>query len=550
MWNNIKTFLSSPVFPGHEAKTRIARNTNAASLALFTLTFLYQLASLPRISDGGLENFDFITIGFILSIALLWVALKRGAVYFAAAALTGIFWLTINGVSFLGDGIRSTAFTANLPAIILAGLLLGWHGALVYAFATILAGYGLAHLEEIGRIVPVQYPPYSHMLDSTTILFLTGSLTFFLIADLSRATNRANTNARLLEQNLTDLKAAQSELLEKTNNLEKRTQQLAAANAVTQAVIGTREIETVLQHAVDSLAEKFNYYHVGIYLLNEKMEYGFLQAVSSEGGKRMLADQSQIDLADDGILQRAAKKRIAQTAQELDPQAGQSRNPDLPLTRSIGAFPMLTRERVIGILEIQSVEPLAFSTSEVDTLQIIADQVSLIIENARLFAEAQSIIEQMQQVGEARADLAWRKIANRETPVYQYTPLVVQKIGLPPERKDEAGLLSEPIRLRGQGIGRIQIKRKARPGGWLEAEQNMVREVAAQVALALDNARLLEEAQMHAAHERVISEMSTRIGSASNIETILRATAQEIGKALGDAEITVQLRPEGPEGST
>ncbi|MBV6395556.1 MAG: hypothetical protein HFACDABA_01133 [Anaerolineales bacterium] len=547
MWNNLKTFLSPPVFPGNETKTNVARNTHAASLVLFMLIFLYQLTSLPRISASGLEIFDYITLGLALGIALLWVILKRGAVYFVAISLVGLFWLAANGVSLMGDGIRSIAFTTNLPIVLLAGLLLGWRGALVYAFATIFAGYRLAYLEETGRIVPTYYPPFVQMQDSTMVLFLTGALTFFLITDLSRATQRANANARLLEQNLTDLNAAQSELLEKTNALEKRTEQLAAANAVTQTVIGMREIEDILPHAVASLAEKFDYYHVGIYLLDDKMEHGFLQAASSEGGKRMLARQHQIDLTDDGILQRAAKKRAAQTMQEVDLQTRQPMNPDLPLTRSFGAFPMLTRERVIGILDIQRVEPLAFSTSEVDTLQIIADQISLTIENARLFAEAQSVIEQMQQSSETRAELAWREIANRGAPVYQYTPLIVQKIGLPPERKEEPGLLSEPILLRGQGIGRIQIRRKSGPDGWLEAEQNMVREVAAQIALALDNARLLEEAQMHAAHERAISEMSARIGAASNIETILRATAQEVGKALGDAEITVKLRPEGPE---
>ena len=114
----------------------------------------------------------------------------------------------------------------------------------------------------------------------------------------------------------------------------------------------------------------------------------------------------------------------------------------------------------------------------------------------------------------------------------------------PPERKEETGVLSVPILLRGQGIGRLHIKRKTGTSGWLEAEQNMVREVASQIALALDNARLLEDAQARASRERSIGEMSARIGAAVNIESILRATAQEIGKAFGDSEVTVQLNPE------
>lgn len=544
MWNQIKKLFAAPVFPGDEGKTRAARNTSATSIALIALIAVYQLISLPRIANEGALAFDYIIIGLGVIVFLLWVAVKRGAVYFAAGALVAVFWLATNGTSAIGDGVRGSAFVANLPTILLAGLLFGWHGSLLYAFASILAGYGLAYLESSGRILPEAYPPFSHATDMTMILFLTGVLTFFLIADLTRATNRSKADARLLEQNLASLQAAQSELLSKTDALEKRTNQLSAANAVTQTVTGTREIEIVLPVAVHELAEKFGYYHVGIYLIDEKMEYCFLQAASSEGGKRMLARQYQVNMADEGILQRAALKRAPQIAQGIDAEAARLENPDLPLTRSRGAFPLLARERVTGILDIQNSDPLGFSASEMDTLQIIADQISLTVDNARLLADSQTIIEQMKRASDTRAYHSWRELISRGAPVYQYTPLAVQKIGAPPERKEETGVLSVPILLRGQGIGRLHIKRKTGTSGWLEAEQNMVREVASQIALALDNARLLEDAQARASRERSIGEMSARIGAAVNIESILRATAQEIGKAFGDSEVTVQLNPE------
>lgn len=72
----------------------------------------------------------------------------------------------------------------------------------------------------------------------------------------------------------------------------------------------------------------------------------------------------------------------------------------------------------------------------------------------------------------------------------------------------------------------------------------MVHEVAAQVALALENARLLEDAQMRASRERSLGEIATRISAGVDVEAILRTTVQEIGKILGDSEIAVQLNTE------
>ena len=72
----------------------------------------------------------------------------------------------------------------------------------------------------------------------------------------------------------------------------------------------------------------------------------------------------------------------------------------------------------------------------------------------------------------------------------------------------------------------------------------MVREVATQIALALENARLLEDAQNRAQRERSLGEISARISAEVDVESILRTTIQEIGKALGDSEISVQLNPQ------
>lgn len=547
MWNKFKAFFSPPAFPEDEVKSRIARNTNATSIALVILIILYESTSIPRILESGILSLDYIIVGLAITIVLIWVALKRGAVTVSASALVAIFWLATNGTALIGDGLRSTAFIANLPSILIAALLLGWRASLLYSLASILAAFGLAYLESIGQIVPETYPPFSQATDLIMILFLAGILVYFIIADLTSAMNRLNTNTRLLETNLTDLQSAQSELMTKTAALEKRTSQLLATNAVTQVITNAREIEILLPVTVHSITEQFGYYHTGLYLLDDKNENAYMQASSSDGGKKMLARQHQIALAEDGILQRAVSKRTRQISQDIQADLARLEHPDLVATRARAVFPLLARERVIGILDIHSAEPDAFQEADLENLQIIADQFSLAIDNARLLSDMETIIDQSQQTSDMRAHISWKELTHRKSPVYQYTPLAVQKIGLVPERRDETGALSVPIQLRGKNIGKIHLKRRSGSGVWLAQEQAMVHEVATQVALALENARLLEDAQSRASRERSLGEIAARISAAVDVEAILRTTAQEVGKILGDSEVAVQLNPEGEE---
>ncbi len=68
-------------------------------------------------------------------------------------------------------------------------------------------------------------------------------------------------------------------------------------------------------------------------------------------------------------------------------------NPDLPETRSEVALPLQARGEIIGVLDVQSIEPQAFSDEDVTALEALADQVAVAISNARLMSEAQQALE-------------------------------------------------------------------------------------------------------------------------------------------------------------
>jgi len=101
-----------------------------------------------------------------------------------------------------------------------------------------------------------------------------------------------------------------------------------------------------------------------------------------------------------------------------------------------------------------------------------------------------------------------------------------------------------PVKLRGEVIGVLQIESNDMSREWEKDEVGLVAAVAERAAVAMENARLFQEARRRAAKEHAISEASARIGSALNIENILHVTAEELERVLGGSEIVIRLESE------
>jgi GAF domain-containing protein len=100
--------------------------------------------------------------------------------------------------------------------------------------------------------------------------------------------------------------------------------------------------------------------------------------------------------------------------------------------------------------------------------------------------------------------------------------------------------LSLPITLRGEFIGNVEVRA---PGNreWTQDELDVVSAILERAALALENARLLEESQKRAAKERVIGEISAKISAQTNLEGLLKTAALELGRTLPGSEVSVQF---------
>ncbi|MFQ6099770.1 MAG: GAF domain-containing protein [Anaerolineae bacterium] len=343
---------------------------------------------------------------------------------------------------------------------------------------------------------------------------------------------------------------------ERTADLERRSVHMEAAAQVAREAAAIRDVGQLLNATARLISDRFGFYHTGIFLLDEAREYAVLRAASSEGGQRMLARGHKLKVGAVGIVGYAAGMGEPRIALDVGADAVFFDNPDLPDTRSEMGLPLKVRERVIGVLDVQSAEQRAFSDEDVAILETMADQLALAIENARLLEESQRALRELETLYGRQAREAWRERATRQPAAYHYTgvgvdsappSLTVEMEALPLHRRpvviqeEDGRQLIAPIRLRGQTLGSIVLRQDPEAEPWSPDEIALVEQVSIQVGLALENARLLEETRQRAEQERLIGDITTRVRASMDLESILQTAVRELGAALGTDRAFIRL---------
>ena len=340
-----------------------------------------------------------------------------------------------------------------------------------------------------------------------------------------------------------------------------RIKQLEAITRLSETIAQLQDLTDIFPQTTNLINKLFGFYHVGIFLIDSRNESAILQAANSEGGQRMLARGHQLRLGT-GVVGYAALTGTPRIALDVGKDAVFFNNPDLPETRSEVALPLKSRGETIGILDVQSTEPQAFSNNDMLILTTLANQVAIAIENARLLTETRGALVQVQAVYDEFTRAEWsRTIAKMDQPGYRYNagriemiekrlevPSILEAIQTgeivngPDSGSMERGAVAVPVTLRGEVIGVIHVESNNPSRKWMEEEVSLVGAVAERAAVAMENARLFQDARRRAVKEQSISEATTKISSAMNIENILRTTAEELERVLGVSEISIRFQ--------
>jgi GAF domain-containing protein len=384
-------------------------------------------------------------------------------------------------------------------------------------------------------------------------------------------------NARLFE----DIQQRHQELSEVYKHTERRAHYMQTTAELARTISSLSDQQELLDNAVRLIGEGLELYHVGVFLVDEAGEWAVLRAASSEGGKQMLARQHRLRVGEQGIVGWTTSTGQSRVALDVGEDAVYFDNPDMPDTHSEVALPLKRGDRVIGALDVQSTQVAAFTEEDASVLQTLADQIAIAIENARLFQQTQAAFEELQTLQRHYVSHEWRRLTSQQTELaaeYNREGVASLRTSWPPEMKlalnqeapvslpdlsttdlpddDHGGgandlsslpalsALAVPIKLRGEVIGVLDLQETDEPRNWTEEEMAMVSAVADQVALALENARLLEETRRRAERERLAGQITARIRAAGDMDAILRTTVQEVRRALGVSHGLIRLGTE------
>ena len=353
-----------------------------------------------------------------------------------------------------------------------------------------------------------------------------------------------------------EVEANQNALKQRSDDFVDKTLKLETISRVAREITSIRNLPSVLTTATNLVHEKFGYYHVGIFLLDDRKEYAILVATNSEGGQKMLERGHQLKVGETGIVGYVAESLQARIALDVGNDAVYFNNPDLPKTRSELALPLVISGQILGVIDVQSTQPIAFKQDDITILQILAEQLAIAIQNANLFSEAEKALEAARLAYGELSREAWSKIlhnqshigfiatqpATMETHANAIEPSLAKAFDTGDLILGADGLtISVPIKIRGQAIGAIRLKKAEISEAWTQEETNLAIALSDQLPAALESPRLYKESQQRAARESLVSDISTRISSVSNIDAILRETVQELGQAIGNASVSFQL---------
>ena len=370
------------------------------------------------------------------------------------------------------------------------------------------------------------------------------------VSEINQLSETFNLMAEQLSQTLEGL---EGKVAERTEDLRRRAVQLRVAAEVAREAAAIRDRKSLFERIVNIISQRFNFYHAGILLIDDTGEFAVLQAASSSGGQKMIARGHKLKVGQMGIVGTVADTGRPRIALDVGADAVYFSNPDLPDTHSEIALPLKVSGKVIGVLDVQATQVSAFHQEDIETLQILSDQLALALENARLFEESQQTLAELNRIYGEQILLAWSERLKQRPFFYQYTHLGVKtgereklaEIQIPHEASiasdDTHHTLVIPLLIRGQALGALLFHREITLPPWTEDEKVLVQETMAQVTPALENARLFEETQIRAAREQTVNIISTQVRSAANLEAILQNTVRELGKALGVSRTFIQF---------
>lgn len=384
----------------------------------------------------------------------------------------------------------------------------------------------------------------------------------------------------------------------RTRHIRQKNKQLETVAQLSRRIAAILDLDTLLNYAVQSLSQDFEYKFTSIFLIDTTETRITLKAASNINVKALSPNFSSLAIDHDTVIGRVA----AAVEPMLVNQMAQSEYEPLgylPVeTQSELAVPLVLGGQILGVLDVQSDLPNKYNSDDLFLLQTLADQLAVAIENARLFEERDRRMAELaafNQIGavisgshdlnvmlpnilgrvnalfqvegvslmllendelrfavavgpgsenitsftlKAGQGIAWSVVETGQT-------IRVDNVALDSRHFSEIdaaidfktrSLLAVPVQIHGKILGVMEAINRQDGRPFSRDDEVTLEFIASSVAIAIENARLFSETQSHIEQLAGLLEAS-RIINTLDLQDILNTIVQRVG-ALLKAEYT------------
>ena len=312
--------------------------------------------------------------------------------------------------------------------------------------------------------------------------------------------------------------------------VEDRTRLLKATNDLAKVSSSILDPDELLAKIINMFTDQFNYYYAAIYIIDPGEKWAELKEATGEAGKVLKQNHHRLELTGKSMVATSIREKSPRISQNTSDEKQRLENPLLPYTRSEVALPLIAGDRVLGALNVQSTKTADFGLEVIETMQNMAGQVAIALENAHLFQETQLRIAEMRTIQQQYLVEGWSALSMRKNEM-EYS------IGESNDTNTQKFVA--PINLRDQIIGQISVEGT---GDWTIEQKNLIDAVATQAAIALENARLVNESRQIATRERMLAEINSKIWASTTIDGVLQTAVKELGRRLDASSATIELK--------
>ena len=385
----------------------------------------------------------------------------------------------------------------------------------------------------------------------------------------------------------------------------RRALQLEAVAEISGAASSILDLEQLLPMAAELIRDRFDLYYAGIFLVDEEGQQAVLRAGTGAAGRTMVQEGYALQVGGQSMIGWSVANAQPRIALDARTDKIRFDNPLLPETRSEMALPLISRGQALGAMTIQSADAVAFAQEDVTVLQVMADQLANAIENARLFQERERRITELgivNEIGEALAsavgveqllqivhqqvcrlfdaDNFYIAIYDQETDTWtsafhleqgqrqvpaRYAvgagltghiirhrkPVLLRSAAEGTAFGEEHGIeiigevarswLGVPLLAADTLVGVMAIQDYEREKRYVEADAALFSTIAGQVAGALNNLRLLEEARQRAHEMEVINRFGATLSACQDLEGVLAVVRATVRDLLSTDDLYVTL---------